>query len=43
HSKLSAEEQARVGITPGLIRVSVGLEHLEDIQNDISQAIDKSK
>ncbi|MEM8966758.1 MAG: aminotransferase class I/II-fold pyridoxal phosphate-dependent enzyme [Bacteroidota bacterium] len=43
HSKLSAEEQARVGITPGLIRVSVGLEHLEDIQKDILQAIDKSK
>ncbi|MEM9830705.1 MAG: aminotransferase class I/II-fold pyridoxal phosphate-dependent enzyme [Bacteroidota bacterium] len=42
HSKLSAEEQARVGITPGLIRVSVGLEHLEDIQTDIIQAIEKS-
>jgi len=43
HSKLSEEEQARVGITPGLIRVSVGLEHLEDIQHDILQATDKSK
>ncbi|WKN44347.1 trans-sulfuration enzyme family protein [Tunicatimonas pelagia] len=43
HSKLSEEEQARVGITPGLIRVSVGLEHPEDIQSDILQAIDRSK
>ncbi len=32
HSKLSDEERAVVGITPGLIRVSVGLEHVEDIQ-----------
>jgi O-succinylhomoserine sulfhydrylase len=42
HSKLSEEEQARVGITPSLIRVSVGLEHVEDIQSDILQAIEKS-
>lgn len=42
HSKLSEEERAVVGITPGLIRVSVGLEHLEDIQADIVQAIDRS-
>lgn len=41
HSKLSAAEQAAVGITPGLIRVSVGLEHPEDILNDIVQALDK--
>ncbi|MEQ9439281.1 MAG: aminotransferase class I/II-fold pyridoxal phosphate-dependent enzyme [Cyclobacteriaceae bacterium] len=43
HSKLSEEERALVGITPGMIRVSVGLEHLEDIQSDILQAIEKSK
>ncbi|MCC7524373.1 MAG: aminotransferase class I/II-fold pyridoxal phosphate-dependent enzyme [Chitinophagaceae bacterium] len=42
HSKLSAEEQESVGITPGLIRVSVGLEHVEDIIADIVQALDKS-
>jgi O-succinylhomoserine sulfhydrylase len=39
HSKLSTEEQAAVGITPGLIRISVGLEHIADIQTDIRQAI----
>lgn len=43
HSKLSAEEQAAVGITPGLIRISVGLEHLSDIQSDMQQAIEHSK
>ncbi len=39
HSKLSAEEQAAVGITLGLIRISVGLEHMADIRADIQQAI----
>ena len=42
HSKLSDRERAAVGITSGLIRISVGLEHLEDIQADIIQAIDSS-
>ncbi|MGB3007826.1 MAG: PLP-dependent transferase, partial [Chitinophagaceae bacterium] len=42
HSKLSEEERLAIGITPGLIRVSVGLENLEDILTDILQALDKS-
>jgi O-succinylhomoserine sulfhydrylase len=42
HSKLTEEERSDVGITPGLIRISVGLEHPEDILNDILQALDKS-
>ena len=42
HSKLSEDERKAVGITPGLIRISVGLEHPEDILNDIFQALDKS-
>ncbi|RFM29417.1 trans-sulfuration enzyme family protein [Deminuibacter soli] len=41
HSKLSAAEQQAVGITPGLIRISVGLEYIDDIANDILQALDK--
>ncbi|MCB0489815.1 MAG: O-succinylhomoserine sulfhydrylase [Cyclobacteriaceae bacterium] len=41
HSKLKEEERLAVGITPGLIRVSVGLEHLDDILADILQAIEK--
>ena len=39
HSKLSAEERAGVGITDGLIRVSVGLENISDIVEDLSQAL----
>ncbi|MGZ8559461.1 MAG: trans-sulfuration enzyme family protein [Chitinophagaceae bacterium] len=42
HSKLSEEERNAVGITPGLIRISVGLEHQDDILNDILQALEKS-
>lgn len=41
HSKLAEEERQEVGITPGLIRISVGLEHPEDILNDILQALKK--
>lgn len=43
HSKLSEEERQAVGITPGLVRISVGLEHLDDIISDIEQALDQSK
>ena len=39
HSKLSDDERSAVGITKGTIRISVGLEHPEDILNDILQAI----
>lgn len=39
HSKLTEAERLQVGITPGLIRLSVGLEHIEDIKRDILQAI----
>lgn len=39
HSKLSPDERKAVGITDGLIRVSVGLEHLDDIIADLEQAI----
>ncbi len=42
HSKLSEEERLAVGITPRLIRISVGLEYADDIINDIVQALDKS-
>ena len=41
HSKLSEEERAAVGITPGLIRLSVGLEHPDDIIEEILQALEK--
>jgi len=39
HSKLSEEERLAAGITPGLVRVSVGLESVNDILQDIEQAL----
>lgn len=42
HSKLSEEERLKVGITPGLIRISVGLENVNDILEDIQNALTKS-
>ncbi|TFF39665.1 trans-sulfuration enzyme family protein [Mucilaginibacter psychrotolerans] len=42
HSKLTDAERASVGITPGLIRISAGLEKAEDVINDIVQALEKS-
>jgi O-succinylhomoserine sulfhydrylase len=39
HSKLSEEERLASGITPGLIRLSAGLEHVEDIWEDIARAL----
>ena len=41
HSKLKEEERLDVGITPGLIRISVGLEFIDDILTDILQALEK--
>lgn len=38
HSKLKPEERAIVGITDGLVRLSIGLEHIEDIWEDLEQA-----
>lgn len=42
HSKLTETERLSVGITPGLIRISAGLENVNDILNDIEQALAKS-
>ncbi|MCL6524072.1 MAG: aminotransferase class I/II-fold pyridoxal phosphate-dependent enzyme [Thermoflavifilum sp.] len=42
HAKLSEAERLAVGITPGLIRISVGLEHVDDIYADIDQALRQS-
>src|SRR5206468_9988684 len=41
HGKLTEEERQAVNITPGLIRISVGLEHPDDVLNDILQALEK--
>ena len=42
HAKLTEAERQAVNITPGLIRISVGLEHPDDVLNDILQALEKS-
>lgn len=41
HGKLTDAERSEVNITPGLIRISVGLEHADDILADIMQALEK--
>lgn len=43
HSKLTEEERLAVGITPGLVRFSIGLENPEDILQDIEQALVNSR
>ena len=41
HSKLSEADRLEVGITDGMVRLSIGLEHIEDIKNDLNQALAK--
>ncbi|SEA35814.1 O-acetylhomoserine sulfhydrylase [Prevotella sp. tc2-28] len=41
HSQLSPEELAEQHITPSTVRLSIGTEHIDDIINDLSQALDK--
>ena len=35
HAQLSSDEQLKAGITPGMVRLSIGLENIEDIKNDV--------
>ena len=39
HQQLNEEEQASAGVTPTMVRVSVGLEHIDDIRADFEQAL----
>ncbi|MGN6267049.1 MAG: O-acetylhomoserine aminocarboxypropyltransferase/cysteine synthase family protein [Ginsengibacter sp.] len=41
HQQLSDEEQLSAGVTPGLLRLAVGIEHIDDIKADIEQAFEK--
>ena len=43
HQQLSDKEQLESGVTPEQIRVSVGIEHIDDIINDFDEALSKSK
>ena len=42
HSQLSAEDQLATGVTEGYVRLSVGIEHIDDILEDIEQALVKA-
>ncbi len=40
HSQLNAEEQAASGVSPGYVRLSIGIEHIDDILADLTQALE---
>ena len=42
HRQLSPEEQEKVGVTPEMIRLSVGIEHIDDLLADLGQALEKA-
>ena len=42
HSQLSDQDQLKTGVTSGYVRLSVGLEHIDDILEDIGQALDST-
>jgi len=43
HRQMSAEEQAKAGVKPEMIRLSVGIEHIDDIVADLDQALKASQ
>ena len=42
HSQLSEKDQLLAGVTPGYVRLSIGIEHIEDIYEDLDQALSNS-
>jgi O-acetylhomoserine (thiol)-lyase len=43
HSQLTTEEQLATGVSDGYVRLSVGIEHIDDILADLTQALDAAK
>jgi len=43
HRQLTPEEQEKAGVTPEMIRLSVGIEHIDDILEDLEQALGKAR
>ena len=39
HSQLSEEDQLKTGVTPGYVRLAIGIEHIDDILADLDQAL----
>ena len=42
HRQLTPEEQLKAGVTPEMLRLSVGIEHIDDIIADLAQALEKA-
>ena len=43
HSQLSPDEQIQTGVSPGYVRLSIGIEHIDDILADLAQALDAAR
>ena len=43
HRQMSADEQEKAGVRPEMIRLSIGIEHVDDIIGDLDQALDAAK
>ncbi|HVJ34765.1 MAG TPA: PLP-dependent transferase, partial [Terriglobia bacterium] len=43
HSQLTVDEQVATGVSPGYVRLSIGLEHIDDILGDLTQALAASE
>lgn len=43
HRQLSPEELAKAGVSEDMIRLSIGIEHIDDIKADLTQALEKAK
>ncbi len=43
HSQLSPEDQLATGVSPGYVRLSIGIEHIDDIRADLEQALDAAR
>ncbi|MGO1815636.1 MAG: PLP-dependent transferase, partial [Sphingobacterium sp.] len=43
HQQLSEDAQRKAGVFPGQLRISVGIEHVEDIKADLAEAFEKIK
>jgi len=43
HSQLTPEQQLTTGVTPGLVRLSIGLEHVDDLKADLQAGFDAAR
>lgn len=41
HRQLNPEELAKAGVSEGMVRLSIGIEHVADLEADLAQALDK--